>query len=217
MTEKPYPTLDDVLIEFVAEFEQPTDEAIKSWIYKYPEFEREIINFSATWIEQEILPGSPEFSSEEAQLLVDRAISRAQNILFEQEQAAASNTTEVSSVKSLISEAQKCGIGVEKLVQDCNLDKPLLSKLDKRMIIPSTIPIKLVRQFAILLHRTIEVIENYFNKPATMQSNRAFLAREKPQMSSQQDFAEAVRQSSLSEEQKSGWLSEIDDLGEKDK
>jgi hypothetical protein len=211
MTEESYPTINDVLNNFVTEFEQPTREAIELWIGKYPQFEHQIVDFAATWIEQEILPPSSGLSSEMEQSLVERAMSHAQNILFEQEKAAIS-TTETSPVVSLLKEAKQLGIGVEQLLQECNLDKPLLSKLDKLMICPETIPQNLIQQFARILHRPYDAIANYFRRPSSLQSNNSFLSKGKPELQGQQSFTDAVRRSTLSPERKAKWLIEFNIL-----
>ncbi len=59
------PTLDDVLNEFVAEYERPTSEALEAWVGRYPQFRRELVDFVAAWAEQTMLPESPDAKGEQ--------------------------------------------------------------------------------------------------------------------------------------------------------
>ena len=78
-------TLDDVLNEFVAEYERPTCEALEVWIGRYPQFQRELIDFVAAWAEQILLPEAPKFTADEEERIVDRVMSHALNVSFKRD------------------------------------------------------------------------------------------------------------------------------------
>jgi hypothetical protein len=214
MTHEKEPTLDDVLNEFVAEYEQPTAEAVAKWARRYPQYRYELIDFAAAWAEQLTLPPAPELSADVEKTLIDRAMSHVLNVEFSRdEQVQASNENE-HPIDSLTGEAKKVGIGVQEFVKACKLDPALISKLNNRQIQPHTIPLRLITHIAKLLRRSLQAVVDYLAGPPRNLTSKAFLARGKPQDAGQQSFADAVRASSLSDAEKAHWLDESSGLEE---
>ena len=89
MQNKEKETLDEVLNEFVAEYEKPTAEALEKWVGLYPQFRRELIDFAAAWAEQIALPPAQELIAEEEGGIVERAMSHVQNVVFSRGQRTA--------------------------------------------------------------------------------------------------------------------------------
>jgi hypothetical protein len=213
MTQNEKPTLDDVLNEFVAAYEEPTAEALESWAARYPQYRDELIDFSASWAEQLVLPDAPELSAEEEKLLVDRAMSHVQNVTFKRDQNAAKQS-ESRSIASLTGEAKRAGMDVQEFAKACGLDVALVSKLNSRQIRPGSIPAGLVSHIARLLGASIDAVGAYLALPPQALAGRAYLSRGKPQSGQQQSFADAVRGSSLSDAEKARWLDEAAGLDE---
>jgi hypothetical protein len=207
MTPNEKPTLDDVLNEFVAAYEEPTAEALENWAARYPQFRNELIDFAASWAAQLVLPPAPELSAEEEKLLVDRAMSHVQNVIFRRDQSAA-DRTENRSINSLTGEAKRAGMNAQEFAKACGLDVALVSKLNSRQIRPRSIPARLVSHIARLLGTSIEAVSEFLARPPQALTGRAYLARSKPQSTAQQSFADAVRGSSLSDAEKIRWLDE---------
>ena len=88
-TQNSEPTLDDVLNDFVGAYERPTAEALECWAARYPQFRNELVDFAASWAAQLVLPPAPELSAEEEKLLVDRAMSHVQNLVYKRIEARA--------------------------------------------------------------------------------------------------------------------------------
>lgn len=213
MTQKQNPTLDDVLNEFAAAYEQPTVEAIESWAACYPQFRKELVDFAAAWAEQIVLPPAPKLSAEQEKRLVDRAMSHVQNVVFGREQGAATQT-EDRAITSLTGDAKRAGMTAQEFAKACGLDLALVTKLNNRQIKPVSIPARLVSHIARLLDTTIDAVRQYLAQPPQALAGRAFLARGKPQSAGQQSFADAVHGSSLSDAEKARWLDEAAGLDE---
>jgi hypothetical protein len=213
MTQNKGPTLDDVLNEFVAAYEKPTTKALESWAARYPQFRNELIDFAASWMEQLVLPPSPELSAEEEKLLVDRAMSHVQNVVFKRAQSEATQT-EYRAIASLTGEAKRAGMNGQEFAKACGLDLALVAKLNNRQIKPRSIPARLISLIARLLERTAEAVGEYLALPPLALAGRTFLSRGKPQTSGQQSFADAVRSSSLSDAEKARWIDESAGLDE---
>lgn len=213
MTQNEKPTLDDVLNEFVAAYEKPTAEALESWAARYPQFRNELVDFAASWAEHLVLPPAPELSAEEENLLVDRAMSHVQNVVFKRDETKAART-EDRTISSLTGEAKRAGMNAQEFAKACGLDLALVTKLNNRQIRPLSIPARLVRQIARLVDASVEAVSAYLAGPPQALAGRSFLARGKPQSAEQQSFADAVRASSLSEAEKVRWLDEAAGLDE---
>jgi hypothetical protein len=200
------PTLDDVLNEFVAEYERPTSEALEMWVGRYPQFRRELIDFAAAWAEQIALPETPELTAEEEERIVDRVMSHALNVSFGRDGKTQTRQPGENAISSLTGEAKNAGMSVADLAKGCGLDLVLVTKLNNRQILPETIPSRLVSYIARLVGRTAESVMEYLGGPPQLLSGVSFMAKKKPRSFERESFAEAVRASSLREAEKARWL-----------
>lgn len=201
-------TLDDVLNEFVAKYERPTSEALETWVRRYPQFRRELIDFAAAWAEQMVLPEAPEFTADEEERIVDRVMSHALNVSFTRDGEAQARPPGETAIGSLTSEAKNAGMNVADFARSCGLDLVVVTKLNNRQILPETIPSRLVGHIARLVGRTAESVREYLAGPPQLVSALSFLSKKKPKQFERESFADAVRASSLSEPEKARWLDE---------
>jgi hypothetical protein len=202
------PTLDDVLSEFVVEYELPTSEGLEMWVARYPQFRRELIDFVAAWVEETTLPESPELTIEEEERIVDRAMSHALNVSFNRDEQSHHRQPGEKTITSLTGEAKNAGMSVADFAKGCGLDLVLITKLNNRQIFPQTIPPRLVSHIARLVGRTAEGIKEYLGGPPQLLSAVSFMSKKKPRRVERESFADAVRASSLSEAEKARWLDE---------
>jgi hypothetical protein len=209
-TREATPSLDDVLNEFVIDHDQPTREALQTWIGRYPQYRRELVDFAAAWAEQRALPPAAELSAEEENSVANRAMSEVQNVLYARDARTdgAARGADEAPFAGLVAEARKVGFTPRELAQACRLDLALLTKLNTRQICPGSIPMSLIQRLAQLLRHPADRITAYLFGPPQAAAGMAFLARGKPQSAEQQSFAEAVQSSSLSSEEKGRWLTE---------
>ena len=201
-------TLDDVFNTFVAENDKPTAENLQEWVKRYPQYQRELVDFAAAWAEQLVLPPAPELGPETENALIDRAMSHALNVAYNQDVQAQEQAENDDSVLSLTGEAQRLGMDPQEFAKACGLDLALISKLNTRQVKPETIPSKLVRLLGQKLRKPVAVIAAYLEMPSQALAGKSFLARRKPESTAQQSFEDAMRASSLSEEEKVRWLNE---------
>ena len=202
------PTLDDALNTFVQENDRPTAGNLQEWVDRYPQFRKDLIDFAAAWAEQLVLPAAEGIGAETEKLLVDRAMSHVHNVAYNRDVERLRQTATDDSVRSLTGDAQRVGTRPAELAKACGLDLGLLSKLNNRQIHPWTIPAELIGMLAEHLNKTVAALKIFFAGPPRAAVGKAYLSRGKPTASPQQSFAEAVQQSSLSDEEKARWLSE---------
>lgn len=152
------------------------------------------------------MPPAAEMGAEAEKHLVDRAMSHILNVAYSRDVETQEQAASDDPVDSLTQDAQRAGMKPLQLARACGLDLGVLSKLSNRQIQPWTIPAELIRILAKHLHKTAAAIKAYFAGPPLAATGKAFLSRGKPTSTGQQDFADAVRASSLSDEEKARWL-----------
>lgn len=212
MTDNKEKTLDDVLNEFMMLDKLPDAATLEKWVARFPQFRRDLIDFAATWAEQEILPEAPELGAEVEKRLIDRAMSHVQNVSFSR--GAASQEGE-KPIESLTAEAKALGRSVPELAKACGLDIALIAKLNNRLIKAATIPASLVRHMAREIGRSSNALQAYLERSPSATAGQSFLAQGKPNGERRQEsFAEAVRASSLPDAAKARWLDKAAGLGE---
>ena len=202
------PTLDDALNTYVEENDDPTAENLQEWIKRYPQFRKDLVEFAAVWAEELFLPPAAEIGAEVEKVLVDRAMSHVLNVAYSRDMETPGQARNDDPVGSLTQDAQRAGVKSLQLAKVCGLDLGLLSKLNNRQIQPWTIPGELIRILAEHLRKTTAAIRTYFAGPTLAATGKAFLSRGKPTSTGQQSFQDAVRASSLSDEEKARWLNE---------
>jgi hypothetical protein len=202
------PTLDDVLNEFVAEYERPTSEALEMWVGRYPQFRRELIDFVAAWAEETTLPESPELTIEQEERIVDRAMSHALNVSFNRDGQSHPQQPSEKTITSLTGEAKNAGMSVADFAKGCGLDLALIAKLNNRQISPETIPSRLISHIARLVGRTVDGVREYLGGPPQLLSGVSFMSKKKPRTLERERFADAVQASSLSDAEKGRWVDE---------
>ena len=154
------------------------------------------------------MPPPAEIGAEVEKALVDRAMSHVLNMAYNRDVETPGQAASDDPLGSLTQDAQRAGVKPLQLVRVCGLDLGLLSKLNNRQIQPWTIPPDLIRILAEHLRKTTAAIKTYFVGPPLAATGKAFLSRGKPASTGQQSFQDAVRASSLSDEEKSRWLNE---------
>lgn len=199
-------TLNDVLNEFVAENHQPMAEALDEWVRRYPQYRWDLIDFAAAWAEQLVLPPEPELGPEVEKTLIDRAMSYVLNLAYDRDEHTKRLAESHDPVVSLTGEALRVGMNAQDFAKACGLDLVLIGKLNNRQIQPQTIPSQLVNNIGRLLLKPAAAITAYLALAPRAIAGKAFHARVKPASAGQQNFADAVRASSLSEGQKKRWL-----------
>lgn len=106
-------------------------------------------------------------------------------------------------ITGLITEGRKRGLSNVKLANACNLSITLISKLDRRLITFSSVPVVVIKDIAAVLHQSTEQILVYLQGKPLAASGANYKANASPIMPSQQDFFEAVRADlSISEERR---------------
>lgn len=90
MTAKTEPkhSLDDVLTAITALGAPPAGEQLREWLRRYPEFKKAIIDYVTAWVDMETRPAAKAATPEAVNRVVNRTMSRVQQILDEADRPA---------------------------------------------------------------------------------------------------------------------------------
>ncbi len=205
------PELEDVLDAYVVEVETPISATLAEWIQRYPQYERELTEFTVAWGQMQSLApaeGTEHDKDEEALLL--RGMNIVQNLLHTQPAQSPSARQETGDpFEGLLAQGRSCGLSSLYQLADCvELSAALVRKLDRRLIRYTSIPLQLIENFARILRQDVATIARYLNGTPTLITGASYRAEQAPGLTGQQDFFEAVcHDLELSEDRRLQWLS----------
>jgi hypothetical protein len=193
-------TLEDVLAKIAALSSPPDAQQLRGWLNRYPEFKAGIIEFVTDWVDMDASRVPHEVSTEDVNLVVNRTMSRVQQLLDEAQKPA--------DIQDLAADISAAGHDLESFQRKLGIDHSMLTCLIERMVRPPTIPLRLVRDIAEGLRRSIERVRAYFRLPPRLAA--AYKARSQP-TPKQVDFAYIVQHADLPDSEKAKWLAEAPD------
>ena len=184
--------LDDILDAYVTAAKIPNREVLREWIRKYPQYERELVDFTVAWIQMEELPpikrDEPDYD-----ILALRAMSIVQNLYNDNEQESKSSQSANSSIEKLVAEGQAQGFSPDQFATILKLSVGLLWKLDRRLILYSSIPVELMENIAATLHRGLQIVAEYLQRQPVLAENASYKANHQPKISEPRNFFDEVR------------------------
>ncbi len=203
--------LEDVLDAFVASEGNPSSASLAEWIRRYPQYERELTEFAASWSLMKWLPPSPDAEEVDEETLVLRGMSVVQNLLHRQDQGQAAPSAAVAPITSLIEEGRARGLAPRQLAQAAGIGEIVLRKLDRRLIAFGRLPREaseaLVAALAAALQRGSDSIVRYLQQGPRFAAAAHYRAEQAPQLAKPEDFFDAVRNDpTMTDEQRARWL-----------
>ena len=182
--------LEDILDAYVASGVGPNS-PLEDWTQRYPAFEREIIEFAASWSLMTWLPPAPNAEEVTEETLVLRGMSVFQNLLHRQSAESASDSA--APFESLIVAGQERGFEPRRLAHALGLGDSLLRKLDRRLIACTTIPQELIYRLAEVMQHEAASITAYLQQEPILAARTEHRSEQAPKLMPQEDFFDAVR------------------------
>lgn len=202
-TSRPDISLDDVLYQLALASPCPDAEVINDFVRRFKKYEREIVEFAAELALQANRKkhgGDIEPPATETSAAVSRALSAFQNHLYaaeheDSDQSGVSGSGVQNPFASLSRDAFRA------LGTTLRGNTVLVMKLRDRAIDPATISPGFRRTVADALRVPENLLAAHLAAPPEIRPGTEFMSRQKPEVSRQQSFAEAVISSGLTEEQ----------------
>ena len=206
-------TLEDVLNAYVASGADPND-PLDEWIRLYPKYEKELIEFAVNWSLMNSLPPTSSARETDEDTLVLRGMSVVQNLLHAQSLGAASEP--IVPFTSLLEESRARGLKPGQLAQELKVGDSVLRKLDRRLILFTSIPQKLIEGLAKAIHRNTALVEAYLQQSSTFAAAAEHRSEQVPALADQEDFFDAVRaDSTIKREHAEFWFALKRSIGTK--
>jgi len=201
-------SLDDVLDAYSEASEIPSREILADWIARYPQYERELIEFTVAWIQSEELPEIPG-DQKDLSARLQGGLRIVQQI-YEKRSAEDQTQNQQSRAKmvSLIMDGSFFGWSTDQFAKQINLSVAILRKLENRLISAITIPIDLIKLIGDSIQRDPSEIIAYLGQPPMLQPGQMYKSKHPPTIGKPQDFFDAIRNDGeLTDEQRTYWLS----------
>lgn len=202
-------TLDEVLDAFAAAADRPSEALVREWVGKYPEFEREIVEFAVEWAATDLSMSDAGLDSEQEDRLVIRTMSHVQHVVHQLQQEAgtapAANLVGATSAQiSSVEAAFRARSTNAAWPATLGIDDTILALFEEHMISPP-VPRRLLDAFSIALEVHVDAIKAWL-----FQDTRPALAAyaSKQPTFKQWTFQQAIENSTLSDEDKQQWLRE---------
>ena len=195
--------LESVLLQFRVEAGMPRPGILEIYTRRYPQFARELTDYAVDWLLDEALAVEEprDQTSSASSPVVSRAISHLYNGMRERETAKKM----VARLANLPGHNPFLALPVPRKHEICaqlGIDMTIFAKLQNRLIDPMTIPRRFLGRLAEALRQTMDDIVGHLQLSSVVTADE-FKAEGKPSAALQkQRFEEAVRASSLDEEQK---------------
>ena len=206
--------LEDVLDAYAAAQPGPGHATLKEWIREYPQYARELMEFTAQWQLLEWTDDVPRVNSEPPSEVVSdedphflRGMSAAQSAFYElrakrrreQEVAVptaqpATTATNDARISSLRDAAKRINLSYAELRERSGLSDALLQKLNRRLIDPITIPSRVLSNLATVLQYDPAAVAAYTRLPPAFAAGAQHRANQAPALpENREDFFTAVR------------------------
>lgn len=201
-------TLENVLDEFAAAADRPSAALVREWTGKYPEFEREIVDYAVQWSARELVTADAQLDPEIEDRLVTRTMSHIQKVAHQlSAQASGDANAAVAAQIQRVEAAFRARIRQPSLPATLGIDETMMALFEEHMILPP-VPRRLLDAWSSALNLGAEGVQAV--NAWLFQSHRPALAS---RASKTPDFApwtfqQAVENSTLSDEAKQQWLRE---------
>jgi hypothetical protein len=195
--------LAEILDDLVASEPVIDAQTMTRWIGRYPQYERELMNFAATWSLMSHLP------PDESPLKVEEEFyAGGLDVVRNVVRASREKTVNTEApISSLLAEGTTHNLTIGKLAALSDLSVPIIAKFEQRLISFSSIPREAIQNVAQTLQRSFESVAAYLQSPPAFASGASYKTDTAPELPPQQDFATAIRDDrTLSEDKKTLWL-----------
>lgn len=202
---RPSILLEDLLDALMLEESEPSYAALMRWSERYPEHGKALAEFFATWGVQAEMPQQIEVDEDR---LANIAVSHALDIMHRRDEAAKGVPKDSARTTQprLLAYARAAGISDEQLAAHAGLDTMIIEKLDLRRL--TSIPQMCFARLATVLSIVPDRIQEMATGPPLVAASVRHKARRKPTLTTE-DFATAIRNSSLPDDAKRFWLDTI--------
>lgn len=193
------PDRDEVLWRFAEEYQaDPT--ALRRWSRRYPQYVEDFV------AEIALSPGSGLQSCEEATAFSVAASGFEPNPVADRMLAAmrSAHDRRGNRLDSIVERARSLGLDPGGLSAALHVGKTIVAKLERRMLDPTTVPVRLLRRLSEILHVSPDSVRAYLDRPPTLAWAASYRADRAPRLQVTEDAAQYLMPKSRSMGRRSG-------------
>jgi transcriptional regulator with XRE-family HTH domain len=181
-------SLSDVLDALQLSGETLTPEILEGWMSRYPQFEREIMNFAAFDAIISHSPDNPENTviSREASR---RSLAKVKEIVAHAFAENSNVNAAAEEIISLTEAGERQNLRFPQIAMRAGLSIPLLANLEQRFVRFASVPEEVINKLADVLKISARSIAAYLQMPPAMTMDANFKSQDQPQLpEAQADF-----------------------------
>jgi hypothetical protein len=196
-------SLSEILDEMAASEPVLDAPALARWVGRYPQYERELMDFAARLgLMTQLPPDDTPLEDEEG--FYARGLEVVQRVMDARHGSTQGAETPITS---LLAEAKISNLDIAKLAAAADLSVSIVAKFEQRLISFAATPREAVEAIARAIKRSAESVATYLQAAPGFAPGASYKSESAPQLPPQQDFAEAVRSDrTLGEDKKRVWL-----------
>lgn len=197
-------SFDEVLDAYLSASKVPNREALTDWIRRFPEYEKELIDFTIAWSETEHLP-----AVQQAGLEGHAFVAIGMRLAHEAFDSERREYTETKlPMVSILDEGKSQGITPDQLSDQLKLSIIMIRKIDLRNILFSSIPLNLLESLSQAIKRSVREVARYLSGQSVIPETVRFKSSQPPKVAAQKNFFDEIRRDAmLDKEQRDYWLS----------
>ncbi len=200
-------TINQVLDAYLAASEIPSREILSEWIHRYPQFERELIDITVAWIQMRTFPIAEHSNRKDNDQSIQLGMNVVRKMLDEEQASIENQVPQLRSIRSIFAKAFRQGTSRDKLASQLHFTTAVLDKINYHLVRYKSIPLHLIEAIADILNMDILSVAAYLQRPATIPQGVQFKSLQAPQVGSQDDFFDVIRNDpDLTDEQRQYWL-----------
>jgi hypothetical protein len=209
------PMLDDVLDEYAAA--GPSRAELDRWLREYPQFQRELTEFTIYWLELKHLRPVPATTDPAAAQA--RAASILGEVLHKLRTPDSTVVPEVDpkeapaspappSFDSLIGQAKRQGMTIEQLARAVSMSVAMIMSLHRRLVVAPSVPRSALTDLGRALQLSADMVFDYLNSPPRLDLSQHFKSRQAPRIVTKIAFVDLVNSDpELAAADRAHWLS----------
>jgi 23S rRNA A2030 N6-methylase RlmJ len=198
-------TVEEILDDYVASVTQPNRDDLEAWVRRYPAYERELVEFTLNWLRMEHAPTPVAEPPATVEAQVQRGMEVVRRLMREAREAEPPPSW--VPIADLVARGESLGLNRQALAAQLGLSGALITKLNRRLIAPASIPAEMITRLAQLLQSAEDAVAAYFQGAPRLAQGAHYRAEKAPAAGNQQDFFAAVaNDAAIPADQREYWL-----------
>ena len=195
------PTLDDVLDRYSDD--NPSRESLEKWANEYPQFRRELMDLTVSWLElRHLRPVAATSDPIDARV---RAASVLGQVLYTLQASSELSNGSVASgeimpadvanpmSQSLLDRAKVLGMNVDQIASAASMSVAMVTSFHRRLVNAASVPVEALESLSSVLKVSVEWLLEYLKARPQLSPSQQYKAQQTPKVNAKIDFIDLVK------------------------